>query len=370
MRLAIFAEDLKNALFKTLSVVDKRNPRPILTYCKFLAEDEKVTIEATDLEVSEKISIPSEIQESGSFCVNPKNLFDVIKEMPNKNILMSYDLNSNLLRITCDQIDISLLTTSIEEYPQLIFSDSNEFKIEADELLRLINKTSFAMSHDETRIFLNGIYFQETDGNLRAVATNGYTLSLLETQNFTSSSEVLKEGVIIPKKGINELKKLCEQNSGKELNLFLDESFLFASIDNVEFISVRLIARDYPPYQNFIPAKTTYSMTVSRDNLITSIRRVKVLANEKSNAVKLSLGSEALTISANHPTLGEAVEKIEVDYNGKAMDIGFNARYLLESLNVFDSDEVSFHFNNELSAFVLKSHSDQDFLGMIMPLKI
>ena len=244
------------------------------------------------------------------------------------------------------------------------------FKLKATDVLYFINKIAHAISTDETRIFLNGIFLQQTENKLRAVATNGYTFALIESDRLDSPSDELGKGIIIPRKGVGELKKLAEQDRDSTLEISVDESFMYVSSSDQYQISIRLIARDYPPYQTVIPSETSYSMTVSRDHLLDAIRRIKVLANEKSNAIKFSMDKEKLTVSANHPSLGEATEKIDVDYTGKSINIGFNARYMMDSLSVLEDDDVTLEFNNELGPVIVKSQKLQEFLGIVMPLKL
>lgn len=371
MKLSVQTEHLRSALFKILSVVDQRNSQAILTYCLLTAKDNSLFFEATDLEVSNKVTCKAETQESGKLCVNPKNLFDLVKEMPNRPIYLEASPENNLLELTSEQITVSLLVCSCEEFPNLSFTSSEkEFKLKGKDILNFIIKTSHAIGHDETRIFLNGIFLQQTNHKLRAVATNGYTFALIDSKGLDTPHETLSKGIIIPKKGVAVLRKLIEQDIESSLNISVDESFMYVSSGDKDRLSIRLIARDYPPYQTVIPAQISYSMTVSKDHLLNAIKRVKVLANEKSNAIKFSIDQGKLTISASHPVFGEATEKLDVDYTGKCIDIGFNARYIMDSLSVFGDDDITFEFNNELSPVVIKSQELQEFLGIVMPLKI
>ncbi|MCY4645179.1 MAG: DNA polymerase III subunit beta [Bacteriovoracales bacterium] len=373
MRLSVKTQDLKNALSQTLSIVDRKNPRAILTYVLFSAKkDGSIALEATDLEISNRIVCQAKVDEGGTFCVHPRNLFDLIREISHDTLHLETVQDHKLLKLTSDHIDISLLICSSEEFPPLSFGEGlDEFELNGDEILHFINKTSYAISHDETRLFLNGIFLQQKDSKLRAVATNGYTFALTESDSISASHENLDKGIIIPKKGVSELKKLAEQNSSSPIKISVNESFMFIKIEEKCLLSIRLIARDYPPYQTVIPSQTSYSMTISRLNLLNAIRRVKVLANERSNAIKFSLGQDELTVSANHPELGEASEKLQMsNFEGEAMDIGFNAKYMMDSLSVLGDDDVTFEFNNSMSPVVVKSIKNKEFLGMVMPLKL
>jgi len=371
MQVKVETELLRSALGKILSVVDKKNTRPILTNCLVKVAGGFITLQATDLEVSSKIILPAEVSDEGEFCLNSKNFFDILRELPNESLSLNIDKENNLLKAECGEIKYSLLITSNEEYPNLNFQGSSKsFELTADSILSFINKTHHAISTDETRPFLNGIYLQNTGDKLRAVATDGHRLALYDHQQANLNDALLSEGIILPKKGIYELKRMAESNLDSSVQISIDESFLYAQIREEYFLSVRLIARDYPNYQAVIPSQTSSSMTVDHNSFLNAVKRVKILANEKSNGVKLNLSGNQLTISANHPSLGDAVEKISVDYAGADFNIGFNAKYLIDTLSVFNEGIIEFKFNNELSPVIVESQNTQNFLGIVMPLKL
>jgi DNA polymerase-3 subunit beta len=205
---------------------------------------------------------------------------------------------------------------------------------------------------------------------LRAVATDGHRLSLLETDLGENNIESLVNGIIIPRKGVNELKKLADTFQDAEITIAVDDSFLYASIADQYFISLRLIAREYPKYQAVIPSKTTFTMTADRDSFFDAVRRIKIMSNEKSNGVKVRLSGEEMTIMANHPSLGDALETIPVNYDGGEMEIGFNAKYLIDTLSTFDEGDISLELNNEMSPVIIKSNNLPNYLGIIMPLRL
>ncbi|OUR92946.1 DNA polymerase III subunit beta [Halobacteriovorax marinus] len=371
MKIKLHAEDLKTALNKVLSVVDKRNSRPILTYTLIEATNEQLNISATDLEVSAKVVVNAHVDNPGKFCVNAKNIFDILKELPGTEIELSLDDESNTLKLNCGDIHYSLLIYKADDFPHLLFNQEvNKFTLSSEQLTNIINKTSYAVLNDETRLYLNGIYLQEIDSKLRAVATDGHRLSLLETDLSESNNETLINGIIIPRKGIYEIKKVSETYPEIKIELSVDDTFLYINAKNEYFLSVRLIAREYPKYQAVIPNKTTYTMTTDRNSFFDAIRRIKIMSNEKSNGVRLKLSNQEMTLTANHPSLGEAMETMPVDYNGKDMEIGFNAKYLIDTLQSFDEGEISLELNNELSPIIIKSNSLPNYLGIIMPLKL
>jgi DNA polymerase-3 subunit beta len=370
MKLKIDTESLREALNKILTVVDKKNSRPILTYTLFTVSNDKIYLSATDLEVSAKYSLNATTEGNASFCINAKNLFDILKELPNTDIHMELEDSEHLLKINCNDIHYSLLIYESEDYPNLHFGNDNAFNINSDDLLDLITKTSYAISNDETRLHFNGVFFQEVDNKLRAVATDGHRLSLIEADLDANENENLVNGIIIPKKGVYELKKVCETYPNTKLEISLDDCYMYINAKEEYHLAIRLIARDYPKYQAVIPNKTTYNLTADKEAIFNAVKRIKIMSNEKSNGVKVHIKDNHLTVLANHPSLGDAKETIPVDYDGNEIEIGFNAKYLMDSINILDTENITFELNNEFSAVVIRSNEMQNYLGIIMPLRI
>ncbi|MFA6237213.1 MAG: DNA polymerase III subunit beta [Bacteriovorax sp.] len=371
MIIKISVADLKETLNKILSVVDKKNTRLILNFIQIQAFDNYIEMSATDLEVSAKVTVPCLVEKSGTFCVNAKNIFDIVKELPDKELRIELPEGSNSLKLACDNINFTLLIYTSEEFPHLQFgTKGNEFKLSSNQIIEIINKTSHAISNDETRLFLNGIYLQEVDGKLRSVATDGYRLALIETELSNNKIEALINGIIIPKKGVTELKKIAEAYPEKEISISVDESFIYLNANNSYLLAIRLIAKEYLKYQAVIPKKTTFFADIERSAFMNAVRRIKIMANERSNGVKLILRDNEMIVAANHPSLGEAQEKININYSGKEFEIGFNAKFLIDTLSIFGDEEIRMEFNNELSPVAIKSSKNQNYLCIVMPLKL
>lgn len=371
MKISIDSHSLRDGINKILTVIDRKSTRPILANCLVNALDGRIELIATNLEVTAKVILRAKVDSVGKFCINTKNLSDILRELPDEKLEILIDQSQNLLGLSCKNINYSLLITSPDDYPQVNFENSSQpIKLKSKDVLNIITKTSHAVSTDETRVNLNGIFFQQLENKLRAVAIDGHRLALLDINNFNSSNQVLQDGVIIPKKGISELKKLADAYIDSEFTIHIDESFLYASANEEYFLSIRLIAREYPKYQTVIPSKTSFEIVLDRNSLINAVKRIKLLANEKTNGIKLTIGKTELKISADHPSLGHAKEILPIQYTGKEMEIGFNAKYMIESLNVLDVNEIIYEFNNELSPVIIRSNEEENFLGIIMPLKI
>ncbi len=371
MQVTVHTESIREAISKVLPVTDKKNSRPILTYIMVHVGEGKIEFSATDLDISSKISIEAQIGNPGSFCVNAKNLSDVLRELPSQLIQLKIENSENTLKIHCGDIHFTLLIHSDDDFPTLTFGNENQqFNLTSKQVLEIIQMTSHAIGSDETRLYLNGIYLQEIDSKLRAVATDGHRLSLVDFEVQDNKIENLINGIIVPKKGVFELKRVAESDINGTISISVDDSFLYVNLNNNYKLSIRLIARDYPKYQAVIPSKTSYTMRADRNALFDAIRRIKIMSNEKSNGVRVKLDAKEMTIMANHPSLGDALETIPIDYEGKEMEIGFNAKYLIDTLSTVSEGDISLELNNELSPIVVKSIDTPNYLGIIMPLKL
>ena len=246
----------------------------------------------------------------------------------------------------------------------------NTFELTSEQILEIINTTSYAISNDDTRLFLNGIFLQEINSKLRAVATDGHRLSLLETDLKNSEIDTLINGIIIPRKGVFELKKIADSYPNTIIKISVDESFMYLNAEDNYLLSIRLIPREYPKYQTVIPNKTTYKINTDKESVMNAVKRIKIMANEKSNNIKFFLKDNEMTIMANHPSLGNAREKVNIQYTGKEMEIGFNAKYLLDTFTTLSDGDITVELNNELSPVLVKSSNQPNYLGVIMPLKL
>lgn len=371
MLIKISVHELKETLNKILSVVDKKNTRLILNFIQIQASGNKIEMTATDLEVSAKVTANCIVEKPGVFCVNAKNIFDIVKELPEKELTIELPEGSNNLKLTCGSINFTLLIYTSEEFPHLQFgTNANEFKLNTFQILEMINKTSHAISNDETRLFLSGIYLQEIEGKLRAVATDGFRLSLVETELSNNKIEALINGIIIPKKGVAELKKIAESYPDQMIGISVDESFIYLNANNTYLLAIRLIAKEYLKYQAIIPKKTNNHADIDKNSFLNAVRRIKIMANERSNGVKLIMKEGEMTVAANHPSLGDAFEKFPINYSGKEFEIGFNAKFLMDILSIFGDEDIRMEFNNELSPAVIRSTKNQNYLCIVMPLKL
>ena len=375
MHLSVKSDSLKESLNKIITIVSKKMPRPILSnaHVSFTQTEQAVVMNfmVTDLEIFSKVSLPVEKAEDlEEFCVNAKNLFDLVKEVPNETLSLTLNKTQNQLEVACGKIRFALVVTGTEEFPQRRFKENASFFIPSSKLSALVSKTSYAISTDETMPFINGIFFQQIEGKLRGVATDGHRLALYDLIGHEIYNEHLIEGILIPKKGVIEIKKMADAFPNDELKISLDDSFLYLDARGDYHLSINLIVREFPRYQSVIPSKTVYQVKVEKALILNALKRVKIFASERFNGIKFSLSDSLLTISGQHPSMGEARESLEVDYHFPEMEMAFNANFLFDALLSLDVKYVHLLFNNELSPILLRSEELPEFLSVIMPLKL
>jgi DNA polymerase-3 subunit beta len=369
MKIEVEKKDLMSLIGKTQNIVEKRNTMPVLVNVLMEATDGQLRVFATDLEVSLTDSAPVKIEQAGKVAVSAKSLFEIAKELGEGPIKLVKKEN-NWLEIKQGKYTSKIVGISAEEYPVFPTNTGTNFvKIESEVLRDMIDKTIYSVSNDETRYHLNGVYFeQKTETGCTMVATDGHRLSLITKQIPISKPMTAGAGVIIPRKGLHEIKKLLESFGG-EFELAIEGSQLIIRRQSTTLM-VRLIEGKYPNYQQFIPQKLTQKIRINRESFLTSLKRVSLLANHKSKAVTLSLSNGRMEIASNNPELGDAKEEIEVGFTGADMKIGFNAKYITDVLNAIQSDEVDFEINDQLSPGLVRPHNDQNYTCVVMPMRI
>jgi DNA polymerase-3 subunit beta len=371
MMIEVEKKDLLSLLGKTQNIVEKRNTMPILVNVLLEAEKGVLRVFATDLEVSltDEISVIKE--KPGRVAINAKNLFDIVKELAEAPITLTRKDN-NWLEIKQNKSVFNIVGISAEEYPIFpTYSTKDFLKIDAGILSDMIEKTIYSVSNDETRYHLNGVFFEKQAGDkniYRMVATDGHRLSLVDRDVEVKGTGIPASGVIIPRKGLFEIKKLLDSVGGG-FEMAVEGSQLIVRRGST-VLMVRLIEGKYPNYQQLIPQKLVNHALANRELLLASLKRVSLLSNQKYKGVTLSFSSGRMEISSNNPELGDAKEEIEIRYKGAEIKIGFNARYMLDVLNSFDDDEVDIELNDQLSPGLMRPHNDASYTCVVMPMRI
>jgi len=372
MKLRINKTDLLNLIGKTQNIVEKRNTMPVLINVLLDAQKDRLKIFATNLEVSLTDEAAAQILEPGKVAVSAKSIFDIVKEMPDGDVELVKQEN-NWLKISQGRSVFNIVGISPEEYPVFPTHTTKDFmEIDAKVLADMIGKTIYSVSNDETRYHLNGVYFEKKMGgstgtSFLMVATDGHRLSLVN-RNGESTDAKTTEGVIIPRKGLSEIYKLLDNVDGR-FNMAIEGSQLIVMNKNT-VLMIRLIEGKYPNYRQLIPQNLSEHVSVRREDLLSSLRRVSLLSNQKSKGVTLSFTSGKLEITSNNPELGDAKEEIEVNYKGTGLKIGFNAKYIMDVLASIDDEEINIDLKDQLSPGVMRPKADKDYTCVIMPMRI
>ncbi len=367
MKIEIEKRDLLNLIGKTQNIVEKRNTMPVLVNILLEADQKTLKVFATDLEVSLTDEVPVRVHQPGKVAVSARNLFEIAKKLSDGTISLTRKEN-NWLEIKQGRYLSKIVGVSAEDYPVFPTYNPQSFnKIESKTLREMIDKTIFSVSSDETRYHLNGVFFEISKEGLKMVATDGHRMSLV-TRKVENLESPVQQGVIIPRKGLHEIKKILE-GVDTTVEIALEGSqFILRSQSAV--LMIRLIEGKYPNYQQFIPAKLPLKMSLPREIFLQSLERVALLANQKSKAVQLMLSQGKMEISSNNPELGDAKEELEVDYKGQDLKIGFNAKYITDILTNMDQELVDIELNDQLSPGLIRPHADLQYTCVVMPMRI
>ena len=370
MELKIKKSELAKRLSLAQSIVERKTTMPILANVLLEADKNCVNLCATDLEVSLSCPLDAEIIKPGKVTVNARALYDIVKELPEDKIHIQVQDN-HWLKISCGRSEFELVGLSAEDFPALPKKQSgNSYRFPASSLMEMIEKTAFAMSTDEARYNLNGILLEQegkgVKAKLRMVATDGHRLSI--TDRDVKGEWKLDKPVIIPRKGVTELKKLLE-NQEDEFEFWVGEKHIIAYGKNTT-LSMRLIDGQFPPYRQVLPKDGSRVVSLERKILAQALKRVNAMASERSRGVCFNISPKHLEISSNNPDFGKAREELTVKYSGASFEIGFNGRYFLDARAVIQDEEAVLQLGDDTAPCMLRSEFDPGFTHVIMPMRL
>jgi DNA polymerase-3 subunit beta len=368
MNLTISKEQLLNRLQAVQNVVSTRTTLPILSNVMMRAEGSRVEFTATDLDVTVCCGVEAGVKKGGSVTVPVKKLFSIARELGATEIDLEVD-EKNVCSVRSGSSFYKINGLAAEEFPPLPrFKEEKKVCVTQEKLKSMLRKTSFAISTDEARYVLNGIFLSLKDHKMTIVATDGRRLALVDEE--VDVSEKSQGEFIIPAKAVNELNRLL-QDKGEVSIRYTDNQAEFTLQDEKGFtvvIITKLIEGNYPNYRQVIPGETKERISLQREELLHALKRAEIMTSEKANSVKLAFGKNNLAITANSPEVGEARESIAVNYKGKEMAIAFNPKYLIDPLNALPNDEVFIELIDELSPGILKINGP--FLYVVMPMRL
>jgi DNA polymerase-3 subunit beta len=371
MELVVRKNDLLRELQLFQGIVERKNTIPILANVLMEAKDDQVRFLATDLEVALRSHCPATVSKSGALTLPAKKFYEIVKSLPETDIRIAEDKSG--VKVAADRFDSRMQTLPREDFPTLPESGGTPTATLARAALReMVGKTQFAITGEDTRYFLNGALFVLRADSMTLVATDGHRLALVSVNRdaATSGGPETEVKAILPKKTLGELARLMTEEEG-DVVYERGENHLFFDVGGRVLIS-RMIDGQFPAYERVIPKGNDKHIEFERDRLTNAVKRVALLSNERSRAVKIQIDKGRVDVSSSSPEIGEATETLPVDYSGSAMQICFNAQYVLDFLSVVTTDVVRLDLKDEVSQAVMTPVGAEgyDYTYVIMPMRV
>jgi DNA polymerase-3 subunit beta len=371
MKVTLERADLVKALAHVHRVVERRNTIPILANVLIRAGKNGIELKATDLDLEIVETVPAEVKQQSATTVPAHMIYDIVRKLPEgAQVELQSGSDRNSLQVRAGRSRFNLQTLPETDFPDLAAGDMpHRFKLPSGDLKRLVDKTQFAISTEETRYYLNGIYLHVVDekaGKLRAVATDGHRLAQVDLAAPKGAAGM--PGVIVPRKTVAEVQRLLE-DAGEEVAIELSPAKIRFSLGAVVLTS-KLIDGTFPDYGRVIPLGNDKILLVEKGEFASAVDRVSTVSSERGRAVKLSLANGKLTLSVTNPDSGSATEELEVEYNSDALDIGFNSRYLLDIAGQIEGEKARLKLADPGSPTLLEDAEPAGALYVLMPMRV
>ncbi|MCH9825315.1 MULTISPECIES: DNA polymerase III subunit beta [Lentibacter] len=372
MKFSIERAALLKAVAQAQSVVERRNTIPILANVLIEAQDSDVRFRATDLDIEVVDRADAQVERAGATTVSAVLLHEIVRKLPDGSLVtLTDDGAKGRLTVEAGRSNFSLATLPKEDFPVMATSEySSNFSAPAVVLRRLFDKSKFAISTEETRYYLNGVYMHISDSDggkvLRCVATDGHRLARIDAELPSGAAEM--PGVIVPRKTVGELRKLLDDDEAKIAVSVSETKIRFATPDIT--LTSKVIDGTFPDYTRVIPQGNTRKLEVDAAEFAKAVDRVATVSSERSRAVKLTLAEDKLILSVNAPDSGAAEEELAVAYGDEHLEIGFNAKYLLEIANQVDRENAVFLFNSSGDPTLMREGNDTSAVYVVMPMRV
>jgi len=372
MEFHIQRNTLLTGIRKTLGIVEKKTTMPILNNVLLRARGNKITIVATDIEITLVAHYAADVASEGEITVSAKKLYEMIREIPDGLVRVKKN-DGNILNITCQKVVYRITGISAEEFPSITeYEDLPLFQLDSKVLTELIAKSFFATSTDETRPNLTGAYLEvesQAEANiLRMVATDGHRLAIVTSTPLGKEFLKLEKGIIIPRKGLVEIRKLLEESVG-DISLGVERNMCV--VKNLEVVlKVSLIDAEFPDYRRVIPQEPGIVVTFEKDKILHALKRINVISSEGYGGVVVTLKNNLMVLTFNDPDVGEATDEMEVGYNGEEMVVGYNIGYFLNAVEVIDEQQVSFEIGVNNKPSIVRGAGNDRYSCIVMPLKL
>ncbi len=370
MEFTIARNEMLAGLYLTQGIVERRTTVPILGNVLVQSHGNGISIAATDQEITVCRECVATVKRKGTLTTGARKLYEMVREFPEGDVKIK-SLDNNWIEVSAGRSRFRLVGLDPREFPVIPqpseAAPSGTLRLPGSVLSEMIEHTIFAVSGDETRTNLNGLFLQSTEqGQLRMVATDGHRLAMI-TRKIEGAD--LARGVIIPRKAVLELRKVLE--SGDDvIDIIIEAGVVHAKRGAVQ-MSMRLTEGEFPDYRQVVPSKSERIAVIDTAGLLAALRRVSIVSSERTRGVKMEINSQRLELSSINPDVGEAAEEMEIEYDGEALAIGFNARYVIEVLSILPADSrVEFGFNDDVSPGVLRQSGDPDYCYIVMPMRL
>ena len=373
MKFTVQRNTFLEGIQKTLSIVEKKTTMPILNNILLRTGNNKIKIVATDREIGLVADYDAEIITEGDVTVSARKLYEMIREIQG-DIIQFESNESHRVTVTCQKIIYKIPGLSADDFPSVIDdrSEVNFSTIRGQFIEELIRKTSFAMSGDEMRKNLNGVFVETFDdggkNTLRMIATDGHRLAIASADIGEAALFKLEKGIIIPRKGLNEIKRLIE-DAPEEVSIGVRQGMCIVKTDST-ILRVSLVDAEYPDYRRVMPAEKGVVIKFEKDAILHALRRMSVISSERYSGVIISLSDGKMVLESTNPDVGEAKEELEVVYHDKDISIGYNVKYLIDAMEVIDDETVVFEMGAGMKPGVIKPASNDEYVCIIMPLKV
>ncbi|MFV0359021.1 DNA polymerase III subunit beta [Tropicimonas sp.] len=372
MKISIERSDLLRAVSQAQSVVERRNTIPILANVLIEAEGSTASFRATDLDIEVVDRAPAQVERAGATTVSAVTLHEIVRKLPDGALVrLSDDGTSGRLTVEAGRSHFTLATLPREDFPVMANAEyTSNFAAPAPVLRRLFDKSKFAISTEETRYYLNGVYMHVADGEsgkvLRCVATDGHRLARIDA-DLPPGAETMP-GVIVPRKTVGELRKLLDDDEAQIAVSVSETKIRFATPEIT--LTSKVIDGTFPDYARVIPVGNPRRLEVDAAEFARAVDRVATVSSERSRAVKLALDEDRLVLSVNAPDSGAAEEELSVAYGDERLEIGFNAKYLLEIASQVDRENAVFMFNSSGDPTLMREGSDTSAVYVVMPMRV
>ena len=374
MEFKISREEFLKGLQKVQGIVDTKGAMPILSNILIKTRSDGIDIFATDLDIGIKGSYEAKIVSEGSVTVSGRKLHEIVRELPDEEIYLKSDSENSWINLSCRKSTFKIACLSPEEYPAFpAYKEEKDLVIEIDLLKEMLKKTNFAISMDETRYTLNGILLESEGEDISMVGTDGHRLAFIKkTSGFEKKEKV---EIIIPKKAQAELLKILDSGDSdqkdekKTISISVEKNHAAFKMGKIILVT-RLIDGRFPNYRQVIPNDNNNNVVIDCKLFLHALRRVAILADEKSRMVKFGVQKNLMILVSDNSELGEAKEEIDVEYQGTPITIGLNAKYVMDILNVINSEKINFKLKDSESSCLITPADNENYRCIVMPMRI